>query len=235
MTNRPVIGISTYLTEAKWDHWDAQRAVLLPHRYPLLVQEAGGIPLLLPPQPAEHAPDLLARVDGLVIAGGPDVNPSLYGEQPHPRTRAFAPERDHWEAALLRAALASGLPVLGICRGMQLLNVVCGGTLIQHLEEGAAHLGSPNHYGSHPIRPLPGTRLAELLPEAEVVVPTFHHQAVDRVGEGLTVSARAEDGTVEAVEGEGFVLGVQWHPEQGTDLRVMQSLVTAAMVPTPVG
>lgn len=234
MTNRPVIGVSTYVTDAAWGPWTAQQAVLLPARYPQLVQDAGGTAVLLPPGAAETAPDLLARLDALVISGGPDVNPALYGAQPHPKTRAVAPERDLWEAALLRAALAAGLPLLGICRGMQLLNVVCGGTLVQHLPDAERHLPRAGHYGSHPIRPLPGTRLADLLPEAELDVPTSHHQAVDRLGEGLTVSALAEDGTIEAVEGPGFVLGVQWHPEQGTDLRVMQALVEAARVPVAV-
>jgi putative glutamine amidotransferase len=234
MTNRPLIGVSTYVNEATWGPWDAQRAVLLPERYPQLVQQAGGTAVLLPPDAPENAPGLLARLDGLVITGGPDVNPALYGARPHPETRATGPERDHWEAALLRAALASGLPLLGICRGMQLLNVVCGGTLVQHLENGELHLPTGNRYGSHPIRPVAGTRLAELLPEPEVEVPTAHHQAVDRLGEGLVVSALAADGTVEAVEGSGFVLAVQWHPEQGADLRVMQALVEAARVPVVV-
>ncbi|MER5866623.1 gamma-glutamyl-gamma-aminobutyrate hydrolase family protein [Kitasatospora sp. NPDC002040] len=234
MTNRPLIGVSTYLGDATWGPWDPQRAVLLPERYPRLVQAAGGTAVLLPPDAPETAPGLLARLDGLVISGGPDVNPALYGARPHPKTLATAPERDLWEAALLRAALASGLPLLGVCRGMQLLNVVCGGTLIQHLEGGERHLRAVNRYGSHPIRPLPGTRLAELLPEPEVDVPTSHHQAVDRLGEGLVVNALAADGTVEGIEGAGFVLGVQWHPEQGDDLRVMRALVEAARVPAVV-
>ncbi|BFV55851.1 gamma-glutamyl-gamma-aminobutyrate hydrolase family protein [Kitasatospora sp. CMC57] len=234
MTNRPLIGVSTYLNEATWGPWDPQQAVLLPERYPQQVQSAGGTAVLLPPDAPETAPGLLARLDGLVISGGPDVNPALYGALPHPKTRATAPERDLWEAALLRAALAAGLPLLGVCRGMQLLNVVCGGTLVQHLEDGQRHLPSAHRYGSHPVRPLPGTRLAELLPEPEIEVPTAHHQAVHVLGEGLVVSALAEDGTVEAIEGTGFVLGVQWHPEQGTDLRVMQALVEAARVPAVV-
>lgn len=228
MTTKAVIGISTYLTAATWDHWDAQRAVLLSERYPRLVQEAGGVVFMLPPDAPELAPEVVARLDGLVIAGGPDVNPTLYGAQPHPETRPHAPERDAWEAALLRAALAARLPLLGICRGMQLLNVVCGGSLVQHLPHVEQHLGGSGGYGKHPVHPLPGTLLGELLPEESVVVPTFHHQGVDRLGEGLTVCALAEDDTVEAVSGSGFTLGVQWHPEQGTDLRVMRALVRAA-------
>ncbi|MER5642564.1 gamma-glutamyl-gamma-aminobutyrate hydrolase family protein [Kitasatospora sp. NPDC002227] len=229
MTTRPVIGISTHLTAAVWDHWSAQRAVLLHERYPRQVQAAGGVAMLLPPDAPAYAPEAVARLDGLVIAGGPDVNPALYGAQAHPKTVANAPERDLWETALLRAALAAGLPLLGICRGMQLLNVVRGGTLVQHLHAAEPHLGSREGYGRHPVRPVPGSLLAELLPEESVTVPTFHHQAVERLGTGLTVSALAEDGTVEAVEAaEGFTLGVQWHPEQGADLRVMRALVRAA-------
>ncbi|MEV4613598.1 gamma-glutamyl-gamma-aminobutyrate hydrolase family protein [Kitasatospora sp. NPDC049258] len=234
MTPRPVIGISTYLTTAAWGRFDHRLAVMLPERYPALVRASGGLAVLLPPDAAEHAPAAVARLDGLVIAGGEDIDPALYGEQPHPRTEALAPERDTWEAALLRAAAAVRLPVLGICRGMQLLNVVRGGSLLQHLPDlvrHEGHAGGPNSYGRHLVRPVPGTLLSGLLPEPGVVVPTSHHQAVDRLGERLTVCARAEDGTVEAVEdstGAGFVLGVQWHPEQGEDLRVMQALVGAA-------
>ncbi|MFF0296573.1 gamma-glutamyl-gamma-aminobutyrate hydrolase family protein [Kitasatospora sp. NPDC004614] len=231
MTSRPVIGISTFLTNAGWGRWDAMRSVLLPERYPALVQEVGGIAVMLPPDAPEHAADAVARLDGLVIAGGEDVAPALYGEPAHPLTVANAPERDLWEAALIRAALASGTPLLGICRGMQLLNVVCGGSLIQHLPDvvgdGLSHLGAPTEYGRHAIHPVPGTLLADLLPEPSVTVPTYHHQAVARLGKGLTVCAHAADGTIEAVEGAGFTLGVQWHPEQGEDLRVARALVHA--------
>ncbi|WP_371501300.1 gamma-glutamyl-gamma-aminobutyrate hydrolase family protein [Kitasatospora sp. NBC_00374] len=252
MTQRPVIGISTYLTTAAWGRFDRRLAVMLPERYPALVRAAGGLAVLLPPDAPEHAPGAVARLDALVIAGGEDVDPALYGERPHPCTEAVAPERDAWEAALLRAGLAAGVPVLGICRGMQLLNVVRGGSLVQHLPDRVhheGHAGGEGSYGRHAVRPVAGTLLGGLLPEESVVVPTSHHQAVDRLGERLTVCARAEDGTVEAVEDAtdgGFVLGVQWHPEQGEDLRVMQALVGAATavrpgtpepvaVPVPVG
>ncbi|MEV4557736.1 gamma-glutamyl-gamma-aminobutyrate hydrolase family protein [Kitasatospora sp. NPDC049285] len=230
MTSRPVIGISSYLNDAAWGRWDSQRSVLLPERYPAMVRAAGGLAVMLPPDAPEYAAAAVSRLDGLVIAGGEDVSPALYGERAHAETRATAAERDLWEAALIRAALAADLPLLGICRGMQLLNVVCGGSLVQHLPDvvgDRSHEGAPNEYGRHTVRPVPGTLLADLLPEASLVVPTFHHQAVARLGEGLTVSAHAEDGTIEAVEGAGFTLGVQWHPEQGEDLRVARALVTA--------
>ncbi|MGW6918706.1 gamma-glutamyl-gamma-aminobutyrate hydrolase family protein [Kitasatospora sp. NPDC054939] len=231
MDRRPFIGVSTYLVDASWSDWRDRRVALVPERYTAYVRDSGGVVVLLPPDAPERAPEVLARLDALVIAGGPDMDPAYYGQPPHPRTEADARERDVWEVALTRAALAAGMPLLGICRGMQLLNVVCGGTLVQHLPDVVdpdLHTGSPGAYGSHLVRPVPGTLLGGLLPETELTVPTFHHQAVDRLGDGLRISAYAPDGTVEAVEGVGFTLGVQWHPEQGDDLRVMQALVRAA-------
>jgi putative glutamine amidotransferase len=224
---RPLIGVSTYLeTGARWGVWELE-AALLPAGYPRLVQRAGGLAVMLPPDAPEHAAATVARLDGVVIAGGPDVEPARYGAERDARTGPPAVERDAWELALIEAALAAGVPLLGICRGMQLLNVALGGTLVQHLAGHAEVLGV---FGGHPVRPVPGTRYASLVPE-ETVVPTYHHQSVDRLGEGLMVSARAEDGTVEAVElpsAAGWTLGVQWHPEMGNDVRVMRGLVRAA-------
>ncbi|MER6142900.1 gamma-glutamyl-gamma-aminobutyrate hydrolase family protein [Streptomyces sparsogenes] len=227
--SKPLIGISTYLeSSVRWGVWH-QPAALLPAGYHRLVQRAGGLAALLPPDDAPaSAVSVVSRLDALVIAGGPDVEPSRYGAEPHERTGPPARERDAWELALIEAALAAGLPLLGICRGMQLLNVARGGTLVQHLE---GHVGPPGVFEHHEIKPVPGTLLARITPDA-VSVPTYHHQAVDRLGEGLVVSARATgDGTVEAVElpeDAGFVLGVQWHPEAGEDVRVMRALVDAA-------
>ncbi|MER6406407.1 gamma-glutamyl-gamma-aminobutyrate hydrolase family protein [Streptomyces viridosporus] len=226
MATGPLIGISTYAeSDVRWGVWRLD-AVLLPAGYPRLVRRAGGLAALLPPDAPEHAAAAVARLDGLVIAGGPDVEPARYGAEPDPRTGPPARARDAWELALIEAALERGLPLLGICRGMQLLNVALGGTLVQHVD---GHAEVPGVFGRHPVKPVPGTRYAGLVPE-EASVPAFHHQAVDRLGGGLVPSAHAEDGTVEAVElpAAPWVLGVQWHPEMGDDVRVVRALVEAA-------
>ncbi|MBB0230231.1 gamma-glutamyl-gamma-aminobutyrate hydrolase family protein [Streptomyces calidiresistens] len=223
-----MIGVSTYLEPVvRWGPWELP-AALLPADYHRLVQRAGGTALLLPPDPAPGAARaVVERLDGIVVAGGPDVDPARYGAGRDPRTGPPAPERDAWETALIAAALEADVPLLGVCRGMQLMNVVLGGTLIQHLD---GHVGAPGTWEFHPVRPVPGTRLAELLGPGTPEVATHHHQAVDRLAEGLVVGARAADGTVEAVElpSAGFALGVQWHPEAGEDLRLMEELVVRA-------
>ncbi|CAL9597606.1 gamma-glutamyl-gamma-aminobutyrate hydrolase family protein [Streptomyces althioticus] len=226
MSGRPLIGISTYAESGvRWGVWQLD-AALLPAGYPRLVRRAGGLAAMLPPDSPEHAEAVVARLDGLVIAGGPDVEPVRYGAEPDPRTGPPARGRDAWELALIAAALERGVPLLGICRGMQLLNVALGGTLFQHVD---GHAEVPGVFGRHPVKPVPGTRYADAVPE-EASVPTYHHQAVDRLGTGLIPSAYAEDGTVEAVElpAPAWVLGVQWHPEMGDDLRVMRALINAA-------
>ncbi|MFI2633611.1 gamma-glutamyl-gamma-aminobutyrate hydrolase family protein [Streptomyces collinus] len=221
-----MIGVSTYLESgARWGVWELE-AALLPVGYPRLVQRAGGLAAMLPPDDPEQAADAVARLDGLVIAGGPDVEPVRYGAEREERTGPPAPDRDAWELALIDAALAAGVPLLGICRGMQLLNVALGGTLVQHIDGHAEVVGV---FGGHAVKPVPGSLYAGVVPE-ETFVPTYHHQAVDRLGEGLVPSAYAADGTVEAVElpSADWMLGVQWHPEMGEDVRVMRALVEAA-------
>ncbi|MGI5371135.1 gamma-glutamyl-gamma-aminobutyrate hydrolase family protein [Streptomyces iakyrus] len=228
-----MIGVSTYLEAgARWGVWELE-AALLPVGYPRLVQRAGGLAAMLPPDDPERAAEAVARLDGLVIAGGPDVEPVRYGAEREERTGPPAPDRDAWELALIDAALAAGVPLLGICRGMQLLNVALGGTLVQHIDGHAEVVGV---FGGHAVKPVPGSLYAGVVPE-ETFVPTYHHQAVDRLGEGLVPSAYAADGTVEAVElpSADWVLGVQWHPEMGEDVRVMRALVEAAVPREPAG
>lgn len=230
----PVIGLTTYLDRARTGVWDVT-AGFLPASYVRGVTMAGGVALLLPPQPVGPgvADLVLGRLDALVITGGNDVDPAAYGEPAHPDTDEPIPARDAWEFALLRAAVRRGLPVLGICRGAQVLNVAYGGTLHQHLPDVLGHHGHRAGnavYTSLAVRTVPGTRLAGLLGES-AEVRCYHHQAVAKVGAGLKVSAWDADGVVEALEapGEHFVLAVQWHPEECLgDLRLFSAIVEAA-------
>ncbi|MFI1970999.1 gamma-glutamyl-gamma-aminobutyrate hydrolase family protein [Streptomyces cinnamoneus] len=230
--HRPLIGVTTYLTRARWGvAWDLP-ATLLPAAYPAYVQRAGGLAVMLPPDDPASAAAVLHRLDGLVLAGGEDLDPALYGARPHPRAGTPVPERDRWELALLDVALRRGLPVLGICRGMQLMNVHAGGTLCQHLPDEVGHDRHnpvPGTFTDHTVTPVPGTRTAGLL-SGPLAVATQHHQSVDRLGTGLVATAHAEDGTVEALEypGKPFALAVQWHPEARDDLRLVRGLVRAA-------
>jgi putative glutamine amidotransferase len=230
----PLIGISTYLeTDVRWGVWQHSAAVL-PAGYHRLVQRAGAVALLLPPDVPQQASQVVARLDGLVVSGGPDVEPVRDGAVREAECGPSSAERDTWELALIEAALARRTPLLGICRGMQLLNVLLGGTLVQHME---GHRGEPGVFGQHMVRPVAGSRLAQVLPDP-VRVPTYHHQALARFGDGLVPGAYAEDGTVEAVElprsEHPFALAVQWHPEEGEDVRVMRALVDAAREPAPL-
>ncbi|OBK12920.1 gamma-glutamyl-gamma-aminobutyrate hydrolase [Mycobacterium asiaticum] len=235
--NSPVVGLTSYREQVRTGVWDIP-AAYLPADYFEGVLLAGGIPVLLPPQPftADTIHRLLDSLDALVITGGYDLDPAAYGQQPHPSTDEPRGDRDAWEFALLRAALQRRLPILGICRGAQLLNVVCGGTLHQDLPEVLGHSGHRAGNGVFsrlPVRTVSGTRVAALIGES-AEVPCYHHQAIDQVGEGLVVSAWDVDGVVEAVElpGDTFVLAVQWHPEKALDdLRLFTGLIDAARSP----
>lgn len=232
---RPVLGLTTYLQQAQTGVWDV-RASFLPAIYLEGVTLAGGIATLLPPQPVddEIAARVLDGLDGLVITGGRDVDPSAYGQRAHPTSDEPACDRDAFEFALVRGALARRLPILGICRGAQVLNVALGGTLHQHLPDVVGH--SRHQVGNavfttSSVRTVPGTRLAALIGDSSDA-QCYHHQAIDRLGEGLIVSAQdGVDGVIEAVElpGQDFVLAVQWHPEERLDdLRLFAGVVEAA-------
>jgi putative glutamine amidotransferase len=229
---RPLIGITTYREQARWGFWDVP-AVLLPANYADAVAEAGGEPVLLPSGAVSAG--AVARLDGLVLAGGADVDPARYEERAGPHTTTLRPERDASEIALLQAALDRDLPLLAICRGMQLLNVLLGGTLIQHVPDvpGAqAHQLGLGLFAEREVRTAPESAVGALLGPA-VTVDCHHHQALDRIARGVTPCAWAEDGLVEAVEvpGRRFCLGVQWHPEAGDDRRLFAALVGAARSP----
>jgi putative glutamine amidotransferase len=229
--SRPVIGICAAIELARWGAWRLE-ADLSPRSYDRAVQDAGGLALVLPPDDsvAEGPDALLGLLDALVLAGGSDVDPGTYGARPHPETRGSRPERDRFELALAHRALEHDLPLLGICRGMQMLNVATGGTLEQHLDE-ARHRHTPGAFADHEVTLEPGSLAARAAGAQRLVVKSHHHQGVAELGEGLAVSGRSlPDGLVEAVEvpNLGFALGVLWHPEEDERSRVMAALVEEA-------
>ena len=232
---RPVIGLTTYLERAQQGVWDV-RAAFLPQVYLDATPAVGGAGVLLPPQPdPDAAADaVLDGLDGLVLTGGLDVDPALYGAAPHPETDEPRTDRDAWELALLAGARRRGMPVFGICRGLQLANVAAGGTLHQHLPEA---LGTRRYqlgggvFATNTATVEDGTRLADIVGAGDLSVRSYHHQGIDRVGDGLVVSARSDDGlpqAIETIEGPWFV-AVQWHPEEdAADRRLFAALVAAA-------
>jgi putative glutamine amidotransferase len=231
---RPVIGITAYVERASWGHWVDVPGALVPHRYVRHVEDAGGIALVIPPRPdADEATarEIVGRLDGVVLAGGVDVAPELYADERHASVQASRPDRDATELAIARATAEADLPVLGICRGMQVMAVAAGGGLEQHVPDRVGHHDhSPGRatYGSHPVRTVDGTRLSRTLGD-ELEVPTYHHQSV-LTHPGYEASAWAQDGTLEAMEDPdaAFRIAVQWHPEVGTDPRLFLALVEAA-------
>ena len=222
---RPVIGITTYVTNAHWGYWDLE-AALIPFDYVQKVERAGGRALLVPPS-TDGVEETLDALDAVVFTGGSDVDPELYGKEAHPETSGIVRMRDDAELTLLKAALARDMPVLGICRGIQVLNVGLGGDLEQHLE-GHRH-DPPGQFLQHDVVIEPGTKLAEMLGERTTVM-SHHHQGVKTLAPGLVETARADDGLVEAVEAPDrrFAVGVLWHPEAGQDARLFERLVDEA-------
>ncbi|MBB3044683.1 gamma-glutamyl-gamma-aminobutyrate hydrolase family protein [Nocardioides soli] len=227
----PVIGLSTYRERAAWGVWN-QTADVLPSQYAVAVEATGGVPVLLPPTAGVGAADaVVARIDGLVISGGADVDPARYDAEAHARTAGWRPDRDAWELALLAAADAVGLPVLGVCRGMQVMAVHAGGALDQHLPDLVDHeRHSPggDEFGAIEVATTAGSRIAALVGD-RLAVNCHHHQAV-RTHPGFGATAHAADGTLEAMEapGDRFCVGVQWHPETAADVGLLAGLVRAA-------
>jgi putative glutamine amidotransferase len=229
---RPLVGLTTYREEVAWGVW-RQRADVLHAEYADAIVAAGGVPVLLPPASGSDisARSVVARLDALVVSGGADVDPARYGEEPHDRTAGWREDRDAWELALLTAASDVGLPVLGVCRGMQLMAVAGGGALDQHTPDVVGHdEHSPggDQFGPIPVRTLHGSRVAAAEGD-EVRAQCHHHQSV-RSHPGYVATAWAPDETVEAMEapGDRFCVGVQWHPEVGRDLALFSALVAAA-------
>ena len=227
---RPVIGITTYVTDARFGDWEAESA-LVPSAYVNAIERAGGRPLLVPPS-EEGIDETLDALHGIVFSGGSDLDPETYGQDPHPETTGVAPERDRAELALLQGALARDLPVLAVCRGSQVMNVALGGDLVQHLPEVVGdekHKHTAGEFADHDVDLEPGTRLAAVLGD-RAPVKSHHHQGFGRLGAGLREAARAEDGTLEAIEDpeRRFALGVLWHPEEAEDLRLFEALVEEA-------
>jgi putative glutamine amidotransferase len=225
----PVVGLTSYVEPARFGVWDVASTVLH-HAYVDQVVRAGGQPVLLPP--VGDPVSLLPRLDALVLTGGGDLNPATYGAVPHESTGGVRDFRDDAELALVRAALDRDVPFLGVCRGLQVLNVALGGTLHQHVPDlvgHEGHSGGAGRYAMLPVTVASSSRLGKALGEETVTVSHYHHQAADRLGTGLTPCAWADDGVVEGVELDGhpFAVAVQWHPEADGDPSLFAALVNA--------
>lgn len=233
---RPLIGVCAAVENAHFGAWKDEPTVLLPLSYARAIHGAGGMIAMLPPDrnATEDPAELLDRIDALVLGGGADIDAETHGADPHAETVGTNPDRDRFEVALAQAALERGMPLLGVCRGMQILNVACGGTLDQHLPDRLGHERHrpvPGSWAEHDVRIEPGSLAARAAGTEQLTVKSHHHQGVDAIPEGLTASAWAtDDESVEAIEaaGDGFVLGVLWHPEEDPQDRVIPSLVSRA-------
>ena len=243
MNRPPVIGISCYVEPVSRGDWVDQVSVVLPLMYARHVERAGGVPVVLPPRqdldPAavtSAAAGVLAAIDGLVIAGGADIESARYGAEPHLTAQAARPDRDAWELALARESRARGIPTLGVCRGMQVMAVADGGALEQHVPDRTGtteHSPVVGEFAWHPVTPVDGSQVAAILGPGERAVPTYHHQAVlpaSLASTGYAPAAWHADGTLEAMEdaASSFRLAVQWHPEAGDDNSLFAALVAAA-------
>jgi putative glutamine amidotransferase len=229
---RPLIGVTTSelrpsgLSTLRRQGEPPHPEMALGMTYLQAIERAGAVPVVLPPCVSD-LDSLISRLDGVCLSGGPDLDPGAYGvRERHAELGPTEPSLDAFELELARAAIERGMPLLGICRGSQALNVACGGTLHQHLP--GHRQSEPGCRVTHEVEVLAGTRLAGLLGAGTYAVNSFHHQGVDRVGHGLRVAARAADGTVEAIEGPGFAIGVQWHAEALADGRLFEVLAGAA-------
>jgi putative glutamine amidotransferase len=238
----PLVGVTTYRQHASWATWDRPGAVVQTS-YVDCVTGGGGRAVMLPPlegpgelvgslgpRVADSAVLVAARLDALVLVGGADVDPSRYGQKRSEKTVETHPWRDENEIRLLDCFLQAGKPVLGVCRGAQVLNTFLGGTLYQHLPDvigSSAHQPGPGEFGERKIWSEPGSKVSQVIGDTFSVLCS-HHQAMDRLGSGLAATAHTEDGVIEAVElAGGFVVGVQWHPEQSGDTRLFRALVEA--------
>jgi putative glutamine amidotransferase len=232
---RPVIGLCTAMEQARFGPWDLP-AMLLPADYVWAIQRAGGLVVMIPPDEAlvDDPSQMLDQLDGLVLAGGCDIDPAFYGAEAHPATNGTVPGRDRAELSLTRGAIDRDMPVLGICRGMQLINVTLGGSLAQHVPDEVGHEGHRRDLGSfvdHDVHLKPGSLAASAAGEERHGIKSHHHQAIDALGDGLVITGHsALDELPEAVElpAGRFVLGVQWHPEADGSSRVIEALVQEA-------
>lgn len=217
----------TALEPISWGAWRDFPSAVLGMSYVTAVQRAGALALLLPPEPGADPDEVLALIDGLVLVGGSDVDPASYGAERDPATGSTCPPRDEFELALARRALELDLPLLGICRGMQVMNVAAGGTLTQDVENLDVHRHTPGVFGDHEVELDAGTLAARAAGEEHHAVKSHHHQGIDRIGAGLVVSGRADDGEVEALEvpDKRFALGVLWHPEEDEASRLIAAFV----------